>query len=523
MKIMPVSQDINSKKQTGFSAGKVKLFADFDRTFLPSTQKDFSNNHDANYYNMMQNIFTNFKNFLDKTKKSLFFTITTGRTYAEYETIAEIARDRKFNMPFPDNLIVKNGSDEHIKISTDEEFYNGGYFPFAYSETNKTKEEEIKKLTGWDGEHLKKTLIGLFKKYDFHVVEAGSEHSKEDYGWRSLFDDANPDKLHYEMNNTFQGTDKPEWKVGFRNDGNLKIFYTLPFELTPPTPERVVAIKDIEDTFFSTLRTQGIKFKDYTLPQNKECAERPCRAIEPLVDENLQYFSDKKVNQGLTKFYDTQKAVEEAKRNNDLVIVAGDSSNDETMLNPMFYIATKYAEKHITDATQKKDFLQNIKDTKKAIEYLDQNEELRKMFFELPFVGVIVKPKNETSTLENLIDAFGQGTYKKIVVVNEGELEQGTKEAIKFYCEQNSNYKEKLGSDLEKEIFGTKKIDDKSNDGSSSSSSDSSSGSSDGSGDNPKEGKTLAQKLGITALIAGICGAGYITLKHNKNEKTKLK
>ena len=76
---------------------------------------------------------------------------------------------------------------------------------------------------------------------------------------------------------------------------------------------------------------------------------------------------------------------------------------------------------------------------------------------------------------------------------------------------------------MEKEIFGTKKIDDKSSDDSSTPSSDSSSDSSDGSGDNPKEGTTLAQKLGITALIAGICGAGYITLKHNKNENTKLK
>ena len=48
MKIMPVSQDINSKKQTGFSAGKVKLFSDFDRTFLPSNQKESENKRAGN-------------------------------------------------------------------------------------------------------------------------------------------------------------------------------------------------------------------------------------------------------------------------------------------------------------------------------------------------------------------------------------------------------------------------------------------------------------------------------------------
>ena len=125
--------------------------------------------------------FKSYKEFLNNTREGLKFTITTGRTFGEFLTMAEVARERKFGMPLPDTLIVKNGSDEHIRTGTDEDFYNGGEFPFKYEVTNKEKEAKIKEISGWDGAKVKKIIYDALKPYNFRIVEADSEHGADDY------------------------------------------------------------------------------------------------------------------------------------------------------------------------------------------------------------------------------------------------------------------------------------------------------------------------------------------------------
>ena len=134
----------NSYNKPIFKAGKVRVFSDFDKTFLPSSHKNFVKNYDIRFVNAIRENFKSFKEFLNNTREGLKFTITTGRTFGEYLTMAEVARERKFGMPLPDTLIVKNGSDEHIRTGTDEDFYSGGEFPFKYEVTNKEKEAKIK-------------------------------------------------------------------------------------------------------------------------------------------------------------------------------------------------------------------------------------------------------------------------------------------------------------------------------------------------------------------------------------------
>ena len=48
----------------------------------------------------------------------------------------------------------------------------------------------------------------------------------------------------------------------------------------------------------------------------------------------------------LTKVFDTKEAVSKAIKNNDLVIVAGDGSNDFEMLNPLEYISKQEWEQY---------------------------------------------------------------------------------------------------------------------------------------------------------------------------------
>ena len=120
---IPSRQDCNIK----FTSGKVHLYSDFDNTYLPASHNDFARNYDKGFVDWIRGYFNDFRSFFDRNKDGLRFTITTGRTYEEFETLAETARERKIEMPLPDSLICKNGSDEYLRTGTDAEFYRGGY------------------------------------------------------------------------------------------------------------------------------------------------------------------------------------------------------------------------------------------------------------------------------------------------------------------------------------------------------------------------------------------------------------
>ena len=428
----------NSNSNISFKAGKVRVFSDFDKTFLPSTHKNFVCNEDSRFVNAIRENFKSFKKFLDNTREGLKFTITTGRTFGEFLTMAEIARNRKFAMPLPDTLIVKNGSDEHLRVGTDETFYNGGEFPFKYDVTNKEKEEKIKNISGWDGAKVKQILKEIFNSYNFRIVEADSEHSVTDYGSRSLFSEG---KLPYEVGKTFYGTDKADWSVGLRNDGNLKVFFTLPADMFE-VDERRIAYQDIQNQIIQKFSENGIKYAQSS-GSSHEIHGRPSIDYSPNVGEQYQ-------SGVLTKLYDTREAVKEATKNNDLVIVAGDSSNDAVMLNPGLYLQD-YLSESILSRYDKMLLLYDLAAPRVLIKILDADPELADIFIKMPFRGIIVRQNNGKNKLEHL-EQFTKGKYQKIIVVDEGELQSGIKESIKMYCEQNPKYKEKLSIDLNKEI-----------------------------------------------------------------------
>ena len=421
---------------------------------MPASHGDFARNYNSDFVNAIRENFKQFKDFLGRTRDGLKFTITTGRTFGEFQTMAEISRERKFGMPLPDTLIAKNGSDEYIRIGTDEEFYNGGKYPFSYDVTNKDKEEKIKKLTGWDGNKIKQCLIDIFKSYNLRIVEADSEHGVGDYGYRSLF---SAGKLPYEVGKVFVDPDKADWSVGFRKDGNLKLFVLKPadeFDI----PERRDAFWNMDNEFRSKLNEMGIKFTHGSDGRHDVNARDPWSYTPEITNPNGG--SDE-----LTKAYDTGEAIKEAIKNNDLVIAAGDSSNDKVMLNPFTYLYNSLPE----DVKAKyKDTWISITDVEfidDSIELIEKNPDLAKAYRDMPFVGIIVKRKDDEDKLSSLFP-LAEGKYKKIVIVEEGELQKGIKEAIKLYSKQNPKYAEKLSPDLKNEIRnegGCPPSDDKKN------------------------------------------------------------
>lgn len=442
---------IPQKQNFSFGQGKVNAYFDFDNTYCPASHsklKSMSPDKDT----WFSNYCTNFKNFFNNTREGLTFHITTGRTLGEYNAVSYLVKMRGFELPLPDSVITKNGSDEYIKQGSDEDFYKNGNFPFNSNKRNTKKEEDIKKLTGWDGPKIKEGLKKIFESHDLRIVEADSEHSPNDYGPRSLFSDG---KLRYETHIPLKNNMNPtsDWNVGLRNDGNLKIFYTLPYDMCRCSERRNAAdrINQEIDELFSQNSISYHTYGNIGMEHDSECGGRPFKVLEPKVDQNLRDCTvNDKMNRGLTKLYDTKEAVKNAIKDNDLVIVAGDSSNDRIMLNPARYLDINpdiFLELY-EDSGYPEDFIETLKQNPET--YSDIIKQLE----ELPFIGIVVK-NDKKDSLSDIVNAFGEGSkYQKIIEVENGHLEDGVREAIKLHASRNPKFMEKLSPDLKKEIFG---------------------------------------------------------------------
>ena len=240
------------------------------------------------------------------------------------------------------------------------------------------------------------------------------------------------------------------------------------------------------------LRESGVDLSAYHYNDNKhgiESAHHPALEICPSVNKNQT---------PLTKLYDTQKAVEKAIKENDLVIIAGDSSNDAEMLNIGNYFKPDESIKH--PEGYDKEWNDEIFKRGEALEEtIEKNPQLKKQLEELPVISIIVKNKDGKAP-------FVPPPYKKcgkLIEVEEGKLLDGIKQAIKMHAEVNPKYKEKLSPDLKKEIFGvsSSKIENISD----------------------KSGHTSkGKKVWIGWVIAGIIALGGIFgLIYQKNKKTE--
>lgn len=445
------NQNVGLLNQPSFGSGKVNTYFDFDGTYCPASHSDLKHMSpsDSSWFVDYCN---NIKNFLNNTRNGLTFHITTGRTLGEYDAVSHLIRMRGFELPLPDTVIVKNGSDEYIKQGSDSDFYKKGVFPFSPDKRNIQKEEDIKTITGWDGQKIKEGLKKIFTSHDLRIVEADSEHSPADYGFRSLFSEG---KLKYEDRIPLENGMKPtsDWNVGLRDDGNLKIFYTLPYD-TDFCPERANTAKTINREVDELLVETGAKQTySYDKQHHNECGGRPYYVIEPEIDKNMSWYGAKYVDCGLSKLYDTKRAVQKAIKDNDLVIVAGDSSNDKLMLSPLMYIDIDW--ERFPEIAKHTRIGGGHAILKKIHAEPEKYSEIIKQLEDLPFIGIIIKNDRKDSPLNDIVETFGKGSkYQKIIEVENGHLEDGVREAIKLYVSRNSKFMEKLSSDLKKEIFG---------------------------------------------------------------------
>ena len=304
-------------------------------------------------------------------------------------------------MPLPDSLIAKNGSDEYIKIGTDENYYKTDLFPFNYDKTNLQKENNINKLTAWDGKAFRQKIVETLKKYNFKIIEYDSGHSVKDYGKGSLFAHVGYDNFNLDSLNM---PPRSEWAVGLRNDGNLKFYLSFPYDMLN-VEERRNAYNDIKSKLLTYMDGRKV---NYVIAEKREKSSnnRPVIIFEPKIE-----------GKALSKLYDTKEAVKRARLNNDFVIAAGNGSNDIEMLNPLNYIDTK-------------GFSSDLKNADKLLE----KPEIVKQLKDLPFVGIVVK--NDKNKLAKLFKLFGK--FGKIIEVERGKLQDGIETALKMFEQKRS-------------------------------------------------------------------------------------
>ena len=482
------------QNKIAFTAGKVNLYTDFDGTYCPAKHSTL---HDPNANGFMNEYCSRINKFWQTTEGDVHFNITTGRTLGEYESISWLLKMRNFRLPFPESIITKDGSDRFVKTGTDTDFYVLGNLPFYYNRPQEEKELEIKKFTNWDGDKIQAKLKRLADKYKIRLVEADSENAVSDYGERSLFSSGKLDPDEWKKLPSQNGqiiehaSPVADYALGSRNDGKLK--FNLIF---PPDygfcPERNWIYDNIITDLKGYLESKKIRYHMEWEPASDSNHRRISCSITPLFEHGA-----------LTKLYDTKKALKEAVKNNDIVIAAGDGSNDFDMLNPLGYLEENFVRECEKNSSHKefysKDILQRLDDLKRIYngensdyinglrKELTQNGYLKQLE-DLPIYSIVIRKQN--SKMQPLIDTFSG--INKVITTESGGLDEGIKKAVRLYAEKNQIFKNAMSEKFKILIFGAKK----------------------------KSAKTVNYyKIGAGILLSGIIGfVGYRYLNKSKGK-----
>ena len=434
-----------------FMAGQVSVYSDFDGTYCPASHASL---HNPNENKFMPEYCSKIDKFLKATDKDLDFHITTGRTFGEYKAVVELLKERGFKLPLPQSFISKNGSDEFVRNGKSTDFYNNGIFPYIYEKPELSRESNIKNLTNWNGSGIKTYIRELAEKYKLGFVEADSEHSVRDYGENSLYSKGklNPDEWRNLPQKDGQIAEHKipiaDLVMGARKDGNLKINLVFPPDYGYCN-ERNELYNNFLNDIKQYLNDRKVKYNlDWEIPSRYNHFRKHCNIV-PLIEDKA-----------LTKLYDTKEALKKAIKNNDMVVVAGDGSNDFDMLNPLEYIDKESWNKYKKDSANKefyeKSMFEKVKELKKMYDGKNPKLEqeltkngLLKKIEELPIYGIVVK--NDSKELNLLAEVFSKSG--KIISVENGELDIGIKKVIEQHANKNSNFKNNMSDKFKSFIF----------------------------------------------------------------------
>ena len=311
---------VMSQQNIFFGAGNIFLKLDSDGTYFPSDDQSIlmPENRNTSAFKRLKNAFEGLNNFFDRFHNNIKFTITTGRNVGEYDYWKNLVKNAGINVPIPDKLITKNGGDSFLK-DRQKKLKNGQLEPEWPSSgyVDNKKREEIRKLTNWDADYIRSSILTSLKDWDLPVLFAQS--GLKDYGAKSY-------KQYWES--TFKNY-CDNLTAFMRDDGDLNFYIGLPINALKDKGNKQAfnLVKDsIITEITSRLDEKNIKYNLEYRESDWENSGGPGIAITPLIN-----------GKPLDKSYDIAKEIERAKKENDLVIIAGNGINDTPMLNPESY------------------------------------------------------------------------------------------------------------------------------------------------------------------------------------------
>lgn len=394
-------------KSISFKAGYTTLYSDFDGTFMPFSQSSICVNNrlenDDEYRKRFNDVHMPFKEFVDRSGDFFKFIITTGRNRAEYNYFIRSIRNQGCNVATPEKLITYNGGDAFYR--------NGDDFPSE--SVDKEKRATLMELFNWDPEGVLYNLKEIFKNIKkpdntkVRIISAPMNRDEASYGNISL---------EYIMKKSNIGSE--DTMVSFNEDRDFHPYIVFSNDID---------LNRVRDEISMYFHNQGINVglvgtgSSFSISPNILTKGID---IRPLTQVNTGCGYEK------TKLIDTKQAVKGIieKKSDDLVIVAGDSDNDETMLNIFNYLDLYGIP--IPDKSQYDTFL--------------QNEQIREAIRNLPIVVIMVGHNDSLSNIKEISKILNKYGIKKIINVDfdkQKTLLDGVKAGIKIYSDVNERYK----------------------------------------------------------------------------------
>lgn len=273
-----------AQKKITFTAGEVKFWTDFDGTLFPIDSDDL---HSKKVVKKLTKYFNDINNFFQNTNGKAELNITTGRNYISFYNIYKKLLNSGILIGPPDKVVTSNGKDIFIKSNNTKGCPD-------YKDVDLEKQRKIEALTNWKEDLIRNAVVKYFKDLNIPLGQP---------------------------RNTNPRVKEIIFPV-LRNDGELQICIDIPNNLMSESfvDNLTRYLKDI-------LNSNNVKYKLTFEDYNPMYERGPSIIVEPLVQ-----------NMPLDKAYDIKEALNKAKKEKDLVIVAGDYKNDLTMLNPETYV-----------------------------------------------------------------------------------------------------------------------------------------------------------------------------------------
>ncbi len=413
--------------KVSFGAGNCQLYFDYDNTFMPRefNHKVLGTKEKPFDEELFKKVFAPFSDFLRQMKEKLELIITSGRNYYEFKhNIGNIPKELDF--PMPKFLITSNGADVLEK--------KGNGIKYVFADLAKEKESEIETLSGWNITKIKKFTNKILQNKGFEVIESKVNNTKKEYPGLSIEDELQA------LN-----------KTNIDNFASIRTNEHLHFNLAFSDKTSDEQISEIVDEI-----TKKLSFHNINTAINIDCKG----------DYNGGYkiinITPKIKDETLTKLFDTKKAVSKALKDNDLVIIAGDSGNDKEMLNLFRYIdVSKYGDFPVKSWDGSSDVLQE--QIRQAFEYLKHSPAMQKEMDNLPLTAIIVDNASDTkydklACFKEFFPLFNHDGIVKFINIksetceNPSGLLDGIKTAIKNYASQNQVFAAKLAEGLNPQI-----------------------------------------------------------------------